>query len=203
MNINLQLRHAHSQTRRAYFRYWEMDHLEMAQQSPLTTVKGGRTSRGSTGSARLVRPAWTQSRPSAQPVTAADVSVSQVDSTVDLSVPIILADLDGVVYPTNINFPDCLSIDINFNKSVIHSNSINNSNDTIEASSSFDMNIDTSFPVISTINNNNHSRYNYTLPHSKLICTGPFWRLPKYSLPPPIQLGPEHLASSPISRIYL
>ena len=122
-----------------------------------------------------------------------------VGSNVDPSVPINLADLDGVVYPTIIDFPDCLSIDINFNKSVIHSNSINNSNDTIEASSSFDMNIDTSFPVISTINNNNHSRYNYTLPHSKLICTGPFWRLPKYSLPPPIQLGPEHLASYPLS----
>ena len=91
MNINLQLRHAHSQTRRAYFRYWEMDHLEMAQQSPLTMVKGGRTSRGSTGSSRLVRPAWTQSRPPAQHVTAVDVSVSQVDRTVDLSVPINLA----------------------------------------------------------------------------------------------------------------
>ena len=53
-------------------------------------VKGGRTSRGSTGSARLVRSAWTQSRPPAQPVAAVEVSVSQVDKTVDLSVPINL-----------------------------------------------------------------------------------------------------------------
>ena len=117
----------------------------MAQKPPLIMVKGGRTSRGCTGSARLVTPAWTQSRPPAQPVAAVDVSVSQVDSSVDLSVPINfvnndqpptasinqssgnfvgstenprvpvnLADLDGVGYPTNIDFPDCLTIDINF-----------------------------------------------------------------------------------------
>ena len=54
-------------------------------------VKGGRTSRGLTGSARLVRSAWTQSRPPDQLVAAVDVSVSQVDRTVDLSVPINLA----------------------------------------------------------------------------------------------------------------
>ena len=54
-------------------------------------VKGGRSSRGSTGSARLVRPAWTQSRPPAQPVAAVDVSVLQVDRTVDHNVPINLA----------------------------------------------------------------------------------------------------------------
>ena len=189
----------------------------MDQQSPLTMVKGGRTSRGSTGSARLVRPAWTQSRPPAQPVAAVDVSVLQVDRTVDPnvpinlanhgqsptinpnqsdgdfvgsnvdhSVPIDLADIAAQVYATQLDFPDCFSIDVNFKESVTNqpTSNLTTTKGIMSSRTTTSISTDTHSNPVSTTN--------YSLLHSNTICRGPHWKLPKYSLPPPVLLGPLH-----------
>ena len=60
-------------------------------------------------------------------------------------------------------------------------------------------------PIISTdTQSDTVSTTNYSLLHRNIICRGPHWKLPKYSLPPPVLLGPLYpsLRENAIETFY-
>ena len=169
----------------------------MVPSNRLIMVKKGKSSRGVVArSIRRGHPERIQTMPPTQPsVAAVDVGDNFDVNLMSQKTPIDLSDMIGdKAFANNIDFPDCLTIDIKFNPSST-TNEINSTKvPTIlsqpDASTKTKGNITT------------HGINGHILTHSKMLCNYPYWRQAKYCLPSPIQLGPRAPTSS-LSSIEL